>query len=425
MDREQIHYLYRAGRWKDLIDACQNADTASWSPWEYYYYSYGLRRTAQYARGRAAAREGMIRFPDFIPLRGVYCWCLYYLYVRPFQGTGVQWPDFCRAVDAILTYSEQREDTPYEWAVWKMADALKGRGSAAAERMYTYLKALDPDKLSQKPIVHTTGKGVQVGPSPREQWYSQMSRVLIKRKEYDACIALCEEGLRVFSELHYDNDVWLSYRISLCRLHLGHVDEAAAGFQALLRYHQHWILYRGLFYTAIAGNQRTDALKYGSAAMLAAGAYSSKVNLLVELADVLGQKRADARWAYGHLLLAKQIRQQQGWRVPEAVQKKLAVYPEQSLTEDALLAKLKPFWLTHKHWGETERQGVIASVLPNGAGFVREYGGRSYYFSSESLWHGPAETGMAVRFFVEIGQDGVDGQASCRAVDLRPQEELF
>ena len=83
MDSFAARQACRDGRYDEVLAMYgKAAPDRSWTCWDYYYYAYALRKTKQYKKGREIARAGMIAFPDFINLHGIYCWCLYYLYIR-------------------------------------------------------------------------------------------------------------------------------------------------------------------------------------------------------------------------------------------------------------------------------------------------------------------------------------------------------
>ena len=215
--------------------ARQIAAMDAWGPWDYYYYAYSLSKLREYAEGREISRRCIIAFPGFTQIRDVYGWCLYHLYVRPFIPGQSDEDDFRRAVEAIVKYTEQTAQSPYERAVWKMIDVLRRQKKATAEEIDSWMTLLNPNRLSLQPQEYVKDGEWLSGASYRERWYALKSGVLVKKGEYDACIAVCEEGLRIFTDFHYDNDIWFKYRIALCRLRLGDVDGAEREFSALLR----------------------------------------------------------------------------------------------------------------------------------------------------------------------------------------------
>ena len=101
---------------------------------------HGANKVAQHL-----ARAGIIAFPEFTNLHGIYCWCLYYLYIQKFDERLHTFEDFRRAVDAILKYSQQGQYTPYTLAVWRMVEVLKTKPPSMANMAGDYLRRLDPD----------------------------------------------------------------------------------------------------------------------------------------------------------------------------------------------------------------------------------------------------------------------------------------
>lgn len=428
MNTEQARMWCRQKQYSQVIAmyARQRFRLSAWGPWDYYYYAYSLSKQKEYAEGREISRQCIMAFPDFAPIRDVYCWCLYYLYVQSFVPGQDDEGNFRQAVDAIVKYGRQTSRFPYERAVWKMIDLLRRQKRASAAQMDAYISLLNPDVLSDQPQPYVKDGEWLSGTSYRERWYALKSGILVKLRKYEACIAVCEEGLRIFSEFHYDNDIWLRYRIALCHLRLGSVERAEGEFAALLQYKRHWIVYRGLFYTAQEqGNQR-KMKKYGAAALLQPGNMADKARFLAEFADSLeGQDELRTERAQ-HYALALRIRQDQGWFIPDMLRQRAATCKGQLPGRDALLRSLQLFWICCRHDGEEEKQGFISAVLPGRkAGFIKEYGGPSYYFKSDSLLGLKAEKGTAVTFFVEVGLDRFDGRASRRAIHIRRKEDLF
>lgn len=225
MDSFAARQACRDGRYDEVLAMYgKAAPDRSWTCWDYYYYAYALRKTKQYRKGREIARAGMIAFPDFTNLHGIYCWCLYYLYIQKFDERTHSPADFRRAVDAILKYSRQEAYSPYALAVWRMVDVLKNK-PGQANLMGAYLRRLDPDQLPDQEKTVTLKGRERVIASDRERWYSLMSRILVKEEKYDDCITLCQQALNYFPQLHHDNDIWFSYRIALCQLRQGQVAE--------------------------------------------------------------------------------------------------------------------------------------------------------------------------------------------------------
>lgn len=421
MDSFAARQACRDGRYDEVLAMYGQAEPdRSWTCWDYYYYAYALRKTKQYRKGREIARAGMIAFPDFVNLHGIYCWCLYYLYIQKFDERTEAPEDFRRAVDAILKYSQQGPYTPYALAVWRMVDVLKNQPGQAG-LMGAYLRRLDPDQLPDQEKTVTLKGRERVIASDRERWYSLMSRILVKEEKYDDCITLCQQALNYFPQLHHDNDIWFSYRIALCLLRQGHIGEGRRRLENLLKYKQHWILCRGLFFAAQAEGDSAAMRRYGASAFLAGGEFKGKVNFLVQFAQALENMGGYEKMAYFHYLLARRVRMDQHWKVKAELLAKTDSYDFPEPDRRELLDGLHAFWMHEKHAGQTRHKGTIEKILPGGkAGFLREYGGNSYYFRTTSLYHVRPQEGEKVTFYVEDFFETGKAKPAHRAVDIEP-----
>lgn len=421
MDSFAARQACRDGRYDEVLAMYGKAvPDGSWSCWDYYYYAYALRKTKNYKKGREIARAGMIAFPDFTNLHGIYCWCLYYLYIQKFDARVCPWEDFRRAVDSILKYSRQEMYSPYTLAVWRMVDVLKTK-PGTADLMGQYLRRLDPDLLSSdEKTLEIKGRQRTLA-SDRERWYSLMSRILVKEEKYGDCITLCQQALNAFPVLHHDNEIWFSYRIALCQLRQGQTEEARRRFEELLKYKQHWILYRGLFFVAQAEGDSAAMRRYGASAFLAGGELKGKVNFLTQMAAALENMGGFEKMAWYHYLLAKEVREDQHWKVRSELLAKAAASDFPLPTRRELLDSLHDFWMGEKHAGQERHDGKIEKILPGGkAGFLKEKDGSQYYFRTASLYRVRPEEGAKVTFYVEDFFVTGKEKPARRAVDIEP-----
>lgn len=421
MDSFAARQACRDGRYEEVLAMYgKAAPDGSWSCWDYYYYAYALRKTKQYRKGREIARAGMMAFPDFTNLHGIYCWCLYYLYIQKFDERTYSPADFRRAVDAILKYSRQEAYSPYALAVWRMVDVLKNKPGQTA-LMGAYLRRLDPDQLPDQEKTVTLKGREQVIASDRERWYSLMSRILVKEEKYDDCITLCQQALNYFPQLHHDNDIWFSYRIALCQLRQGQVSEGRQRLENLLKYKQHWILYRGLFFASQAEGDSAAMRRYGASAFLAGGEFKGKVNFLVQFAQALENMGGYEKLSYYHYLLARDVRQDQHWKVKAELIAKVDSYALAEPNRRDLMDGLHEFWMAEKHTGQTCHKGRIERILPGGkAGFLKDSEGSQYYFRTSSLYRVRPQEGERVTFYVEDFFETGKEKPAHRAVDIEP-----
>lgn len=423
MDSFHAKELCRRQKYQDIVEMYQTEPpNPSWTCWDYYYDAYALLKTKQYAKGHEISRLGMIAFPQCERLYYSYCWCLYYLYIQPYDEKYDNTRRFRKAADAILQYSRQEPYSPYTRTVWKVIDTMRGRPRHTARELNRYLEKLDPDLLS---AVERTQRNDEIPvtlASEREYWYSLRSRFLIKEERYKACISICQEALRVFPQLHHDNEIWFSYRIALCQLRMGHVDEAVQTWQTLLQYNEHWIIYRGLFYGAEAKQDLRAMLQYGAAGMLAGTQFAEKIHFIAQFADVLHQMGKEMM-AFIHYVLIWKSREQRGWYISASLRQQIASYHQPIPSWNTLLHTLYPFWISCKHTGEEPVYGIIETILPGDTGgFIKTYEGHSYYFKGNSLYLADAVRGLYVCFYIQEGRKGPQKIAR-RAIDIMKAEK--
>ncbi len=391
--------------------------------WDYFRYAQSLRKLGDYAEGRKIGREGIIKFPDFEPIRTPYGWCLYYLYVRDFNAETDSEETFEKAVRSILRYCSMGQYTPYENSLWRLLRHLNGKLNTvqAARHMDMYLSLLQPEQLSTEENCFQSKDGKERHTaSAQERWYSYKSKVLLMLEDYEGCISLCEEALRTISQFHNDSDCWFGYRIALADTRLGRLDQAEERLQQLLIHKKDWNLYHALFTIYVKKDDKPAALKCASAAMLSPGEDEPKVNLLEETADLL-RAQGQEQESYWHILLSKLLREEKQWTVKPELLSRLESYGMEPLDLRTLRQNLRAFWKGNRHQGEQAHSGQIDRLLPdNRAGFIREDGGTSYYFRINNVrkQHGDLAPGMAVQFFVDKSYDNKRQKESLEAVDI-------
>ena len=421
MDSFAARQACRDGRYEEVLAMYgKAAPDGSWSCWDYYYYAYALRKTKQYRKGREIARAGMIAFPDFTNLHGIYCWCLYYLYIQKFDERTHSPAVLQDGIDSAAKISRQEAYSPYALAGLVLED-IDHAPYGQANLMGAYLRRLDPDQLPDQEKTVTLKGRERVIASDRERWYSLMSRILVKEEKYDDCITLCQQALNYFPQLHHDNDIWFSYRIALCQLRQGQVAEGRQRLENLLKYKQHWILYRGLFFASQAEGDSAAMRRYGASAFLAGGEFKGKVNFLVQFAQALENMGGYEKMAYYHYLLARDVRQDQHWKVKAELIAKVDSYAFPEPNRRDLMDGLHQFWMAGKHAGQTCHKGRIERILPGGkAGFLKDREGSQYYFRTSSLYRVRPQEGERVTFYVEDFFETGKEKPAHRAVDIEP-----
>ena len=161
--------------------------------------------------------------------------------------------------------------------------------------------------------------------------------------------------------------------------------------------------------------------RYGASAFLAGGEFKGKVKFLVQFAQALENMGGYEKMAYYHYLLARDVRQDQHWKVKAELIAKVDSYAFPEPNRRDLMDGLHQFWMAGKHAGQTCHKGRIERILPGGkAGFLKDREGSQYYFRMSSLYRVRPQEGERVTFYVEDFFETGKEKPAHRAVDIEP-----
>lgn len=413
--------LYKLQRYDEVIKLYENVERGYiFNEWDYYYYLNALKKMERYREGLKLSFEVLKRNPQYKRVQDIYCWFIYYEYIRNFHYQNGNEGDFFKAVDFIVKFAENNEYTPYRYSLWKAVDYLESKASINYEKINYYISLLSPNILSAEPKKLMKDNKEMKLASEREKWYSIKSKALLKNGQYEECIRISQEALRTFKELHHDNNIWFNYRIAVSKIELGDLDRAEEILVNLLKEKEQWFLYESMFKIYIKKNDFDKALKFAASAALSFGEHKHKLKLYEEISDFISQKGMEKE-AYYHLLLIKKVREENDWKISNEFLAKLYKYNEEELNKTSLIRYLEAFWRQYKFKGETKLKGVINKILPNGkAGFIQGENGQRYYFRMNSICNRKmsVEEGKEVTFYTKESFDRVKHRVSMEAIEI-------
>ena len=234
-------------------------------------------------------------------------------------------------------------------------------------------------------------------------------KALLDDGQYKECIRVGDEALEQIPRLHYDNDVWFRWRIALAHLELAELETAHTLFLVILQKKQDWFIQHRLAETLHALGISEEALSYAVNAALAHGDLEHKWKLFTLMAALY--QTTDEKMAQKHLLLAATLHKEQGWKLPNELQKAmedLGVDSNDLPSSQALYNELNKEWRATKFAGKTRYEGKISNILTHGkAAFIRGDNGDDYYFKANAF-KGPKHKlaeGQRVKFYVETNPD--------------------
>lgn len=389
--------------------------------WDVWGYAQTLRKLNRSSEALEVCRELYRKNSDFAPGRNLYGWCIY---DTELKGEDLRDDGVIAAVRAIVQLTPQEQYSPYEWAVFKLLDYLKGKPNPDWNQILEWGDCLDPTLLSTEPNRYTDSSGKsRVNASPREKWYMHMTKALEELSRFEDCINLCQHGLQDIPTLHHDNDVWFRWRIAKSKIGLGQIEEAIGDLHFILERKQDWFFSHELANAYSQMGKHELALEHALTAALAPGEVSYKWKLYVLLADLL-ERAGKPEEAEQHLLLAAKIHQESGWDIPSEVANRVDVDVENETPGVKRLSRqLEELWKQLRYQNKQRYQGVIRSLLSNGkAGFIKDEAGNDHYFQAQSF-EGPLHRmceGTRVTFFVEDSFDKKKNKKSTKAVNVEP-----
>lgn len=294
-------------------------------------------------------------------------------------------------VDKTYEILPDDKKSQIEFSVFRTIKIAKNHSNKMPyERVLKILSYLVIDSVSDQPYsIEIKGKFKEIQ-SNREAYYAYKTKALLSLKEYQACIECCDEAYGKIEKFHHDNDIWLSERKMQSIAALGDLDTAINNARKLILLKNSWFLKYSLAQLIIKNGQNEEAI-----ALLCRAAYTRdpiemKVNLLVLLGNLVSGKEIKE----AHYLLAKSVREEQDWSIPNDLQYLLRGVIEKDVDQ----SKLKRFWLERiqEHYGA--HTGIVEKISDNfRSGFIKA-NGKNYYFKTQNALNGKVRINDEVTF---------------------------
>ena len=184
-------------------------------------------------------------------INNAYLYCLYKEKISKYDYEEATFDDFIKTAEKIVNNCEQRvaqqyKFNPYVLTVYKVIKTIKNRASINVYTITKWSNRLDPNKLPTEPITITAdGKEREMAPF-KEFWYQTKSKCLKKTGQYQECIDLCDEALRIFDKFHYNYNLWFMARKLYCECKISNSEEALRQYQEIADKNHFWYMYHKL-----------------------------------------------------------------------------------------------------------------------------------------------------------------------------------
>ena len=264
--------------------------------WDGWRYAFCLKQLKDYKAALDICRQTYKLNHDFEPVKGLYAWCIYYTEITPNVEDESR---FFRAAEAITGLAKPDDKySAFQITVFKVLEHLTNKYPYPADKILEWTGKLNPQLLDDSVFSFTDkeGKEREIA-SKKEQYYMLRSRALLEKGEFNECIRICEEGLKTFDKLHYDNEVWFRWRIGLGYEGLGEFEKSLNLQLELLKMKKEWFIQKEIAEQYYNLGEYEKSLQYGLDSALNSGDTNKKINTYLVLAKSLNQlgKKEEAR----------------------------------------------------------------------------------------------------------------------------------
>ena len=287
----------------------------------------------------------------------------------------------------------QSEYLLYTRLLFEFTEAERKRPNPDYSRIISLLQMVQPQQLSEENKPDAGASHTYEPMTDRERWYSLMTQVLQKSGEYERCRDIAQEALNTLETFHFDNDVWFTRRLAISEAHTGDTENALQHYTEIYSRKQDWFIAREIATLYHYLNKPDTALTYCIEAVSASGKLPFKADVFYLMGlqyDALNHStKADT-----HYYIYRQLRQQEGWRIPdkraEHLEQRGIPHIKKSESLQELLHTLSHEWEEDRiRYSSVPRYtGYISKILhagKNGDGFITGENGTGYYFRIQHI----------------------------------------
>lgn len=289
-----------------------------------------LRKQKKFEDALIIAEDAYSKFSTFDWCRNEYIWTL-------IQGKLYTFPEDGHLSDLILIVEKILEAKPDEIAlkitIFKLLKTAKKHGNW--DVLNEWITRIDPNILDGY-TDETTGW------TDKELWYYYRVNGLINSHREEEAIHIVENNANEF----YKQKKFFERLKAKANINLGKLGEAEKSYKALVSSKSDWWLLHEYGKLLLKQNKVDDALScFIKAALTPPMKLELKVSLVTDIGDLfLLSKRND--YALPHLLLAKSVREEQGWSLGDINDKISTISGTTEGKEEkrTLLNKCKAIW---------------------------------------------------------------------------------
>ncbi|EGT2202797.1 DUF7017 domain-containing protein [Clostridioides difficile] len=286
----------------------------------------------------------------------------------------------------ILNLLDKDGEYIYKNTVFKILKILKNGNKCSAKKILYWLDKVDLSTISDEPLKAEVNNKIKEYQSEKEMYYSYKTKALYESKQYDECVEVCIEAINNIKHFHHNNDLWIKTRKAKAQGICGDKKSAVNDLVELSAVKSHWLLFLDIAELYYFDKNIENSLIYCIRAALTKDPVNMKVELYYKIAWLL-EHLGEKEMALNHLLFARQIREQNKWKIPNKLDNAIARLKNNKETDEIKINVLYKFWVRKIRSNLGEKNGEVCRLLPNGkAGFIIEQESKkTYYFQISSV----------------------------------------
>jgi tetratricopeptide (TPR) repeat protein len=340
-------------------------------------------------------------------------WCIYRLHIKSptddekLKKT-IRWIAHNAKQENCNNRQNNKIPDPYTLSVRTAIRYFKKKQSPNYDLLLELTSFLDPKILCHESSSRILDGKEREQQSDAEEWYSIRTKALLNVKQYDECIAHCDEALGSFDKFTNGNQIWLLRRKAQSLSKTNKFEESNRILFDIIEKKPDWFIKKDIAYNFLGLRDINNTQKWLiDAALSSAGSeLAMKLPLFQHLADFF-EKQNDIESAKPHLELVLAIKNTHtDWKINKDLEsryKRLGGDTQKLRTPEVLLPILHGIWESIKYKGQKKIKGEIKTILNNKSGFIRLTDNKEYHFSFRDVEgnKNKIKVGCLVEFYLE------------------------
>lgn len=328
----------------------------------------------------------------------VLCWCVYDVYIKDYIDTEeADFEKFIKMAEFITKYSKQKIGineilTPFVLTVKKVVKIYNNKSSSRTskknqEKIIEWLEKLDPIILSEECLITKVGDDEYEQASSKEYYYQNIVKAYEKIGEYEKCILVGENSLKLIAKFHYKNKIWITGRILFSKCMISSDKEIdLQNYKRFAEKENYWFLWYKLANVCYSFGMFKESLLYNCKAIYNERIDEKMVTLLYNL-GLCWESQGNQENSKKYYHASAYFRNLMGWNLSEELQYYISNY-NLDIVKKPNMYELKSIAKEYIDKNDSGYlYGKIDNILKNGfSGFIKPDNSKdNIYFNMKNV----------------------------------------